>query len=54
MRRHVRAIEGRVVYADGTVEDIDRRWAIDAEERALMLMACAINAFALATLLARV
>jgi hypothetical protein len=54
MRRQVRAIEGRVVYADGTVEDIDRRWAIDAEERALMLMACAINAFALATLLARV
>jgi hypothetical protein len=52
VRREVRAIEGRVVYADGSVEEIDRHWAIEAEERALMLMACAISAFALAALLA--
>lgn len=53
VRRQVRAIEGRVVYADGTVEDIDRRWAIGADERALMLMATAIAALSLCALLAR-
>lgn len=53
VRREVRAIEGRVVYADGDVDDIDRRWAIDADERALMLMSVATCAIAVAALAAR-
>jgi hypothetical protein len=54
VRRQVRAIEGRVVYADGTVEDLDRRWAIDTDERALMFLAAAMMGISLAALLARV
>jgi hypothetical protein len=53
MRRNVRAIEGRVLYTDGTIEDIDRLWAIGADERALMLMAVSISAISGAVLLAR-
>ena len=53
VRRQVRAIEGRVVYADGTVEDIDRRWVLGADERALMLMSVATCAIAVAALAAR-
>jgi hypothetical protein len=54
MRRNVRAIEGRVIYADGAMEDIDRRWAIGPDERALMLMATAVAALSLAVLSLRV
>jgi hypothetical protein len=54
VRRQVRSIEGRVVYADGTVEDIDRRWALAGDEHALMLMAVAVAALSLAVLLLRV
>ncbi len=54
VRRQVRSIEGRVVYADGGMEDIDRHWALVADERALMLMAAAISGISIATLLARV
>jgi hypothetical protein len=53
VRRQVRAIEGRVVYADGTVEDIDRHWVLGADERALMLMSVATCAIAVAALAAR-
>jgi len=53
MRRSVRAIEGRIVYADGAVEDIDRRWAIAADERALMLLSLTIAALVVAVLAAR-
>jgi hypothetical protein len=53
IRRQARSIEGRVVYADGTVEDIDRRWAIAGDEHALMLMAVAMSCISLAALLAR-
>jgi hypothetical protein len=54
VRRQVRSIEGRVVYADGTVEDIDRRWALAGDEHALMLMAVAVAALSLAVLMLRV
>ena len=54
LRRRARSIEGRVVYADGTVEDIDRAWALATDERSLMLMAAAISGLSLAALLARV
>ncbi len=53
IRRQARSIEGRVVRADGTMEDIDRAWALAADERALMLMAAAISGLSLAALLAR-
>ena len=53
VRRQVRAIEGRAVYADGTVEDIDRRWILGADERALMLMAVAIAMLSVGALLVR-
>jgi hypothetical protein len=51
VRRQVRAIEGRVVYADGTVEDIDRHWVLGADERALMLTAMAIAMLSVGALL---
>ncbi len=54
LRRRVRAIEGRLLYGDGSVEDIDRRWALATDERALMLLSLAVPAAAVAALLARV
>lgn len=54
VRRQVRSLEGRALYNDGTTEDIDRRWAIAADERALMLLAGAVVAVAVAALSARV
>jgi len=49
----VRAIEGKAVYANGAVEEIDRAWAIEPLERALMLMALSIVAVSIAALAAR-
>jgi hypothetical protein len=54
VRRQVRSMEGRVVYADGTMEDIGRAWALAADERALLLLAVATAGLSLASLLARV
>ena len=53
LRRRARSIEGRVLYADGSAVDIDRAWALAADERALMLMAAAVVAIAVAALSAR-
>ncbi len=53
IRRRVQSIEGRITYADGTTETIDRRWALAADERALMLMAAAVVCVGVAVLLAR-
>ena len=53
VRRQVRSIEGRVVYADGTMEDIGRAWALAADERALLLLACAMPGLSIAALLTR-
>ena len=53
IRRRVRDIEGRIAYADGTTEEIGRRWALAADEPALMLMAAAVVSVAVAVLLAR-
>jgi hypothetical protein len=53
VRREVRSIEGRIVYADGSVEDIDRTWSLAADERALMLTAAAITGLALGALIAQ-
>ncbi len=53
IRRRVQSIEGRITYADGTTETIDRRWALAADERALMLMASAVVCVGVAVLLAR-
>ena len=53
LRRRAVEIEGRVTYADGTSEEIDRPWALAADERALLLMAIAIVGMSVAALLAR-
>jgi len=54
IRRRVRDIAGVVTYADGSAEAIDRRWALAADERALMLLAAAMVTLSVAALLARV
>ncbi len=46
-------LEGRITYADGTTETIDRRWALAADERALTLLAVAVVAVSVAVLLAQ-
>ncbi len=45
--------EGLVTYADGSTEEIDRRWIVAADERALTLLAAAVAAVSVAALLAR-
>jgi hypothetical protein len=50
MRRRVRAVEGKIVYANGDVEEIDRAWAIAPLERALMLMALTTVTISIAAL----
>jgi hypothetical protein len=52
LRRRARSIEGQVLYNDGTVEDVDRRWATGPDERALLLMSLSIFAGSLAVLVA--
>ena len=54
VRRHTRSIEGRRLEADGTVRDIDRGWALAADERALMMLSLAVPAIAVAALLSQV
>ncbi len=54
VRREVRSIEGQLLQSDGTVEDIDRAWALVPDERALKLMSLAMPALGVAVLLARV
>lgn len=54
VRRQVRSIEGRIVYADGGIADIDRNWALGADELALMFTAGAVAALSLAALFVRV
>ena len=53
IRRNVRSIEGQLLYTDGTAEDIDRHWALAADEPALMLLAASAVAISIAALLAR-
>ena len=53
VRREVRSIEGQLLRSDGTLEDIDRAWALGPDERALKLMSLAMPALAVAPLLAR-
>jgi hypothetical protein len=53
IRRRARDVAGRIAYADGTSDAIDRRWALAADERALTLMAVAIVTASVAALLAR-
>ena len=53
IRREARSIEGRVLRANGTAEDIDRAWALGPDEAALKLMSLAMPALAVAVLLAR-
>ncbi|MEO6197130.1 MAG: hypothetical protein ABIP58_03390 [Dehalococcoidia bacterium] len=50
LRRKVRSIEGTVYHRDGTVEDIDRGWATESDERALLLIAFSIFVGSLAVL----
>ncbi|MDP2673633.1 MAG: hypothetical protein Q8Q00_01855 [Dehalococcoidia bacterium] len=54
IRRRALDITGVVTYADGTSEEIDRRWALAADERALMMLAAGVTAVSVAVLLARV
>ena len=53
VRRRMLSIEGKAVYANGAVEEIDRAWAIEPLERALMLMALAIVTVSVAALALR-
>ena len=53
LRRRVRSIEGRVLYDDGTIGDLDRSWALAADERALLLLSLAVPVAAVAALAAR-
>lgn len=54
VRRQVRSIEGRIVYADAGVEDLDRSWALGVDERALSLMTAATLGISIAALSVRV
>ena len=54
IRRRALDITGVVTYADGSEEEIDRSWALAADERALMLLAAGVTAVSVAVLLARV
>ena len=53
LRRRARSIEGRVLYADGTVEDIDRAWATAPADRALLLLSLGIFLASVSVLVAR-
>jgi hypothetical protein len=53
VRRRVRSIEGRLLYRDGRAEDIDRRWALAVEERALMLLSVGVVVLAAGVLVAQ-
>ena len=53
VRRRVRDITGVVIYNDGSEEQIDRCWALAADERALILLAAAMVTLSAAALLAR-
>jgi len=54
IRRRALDVRGVVGYADGSEEEIDRRWALAVDERALMLLAAAAVVLSAAALLARV
>jgi hypothetical protein len=53
VRRRVRSIEGKAIYVSGAVEEIDRAWAIEPLERALMLMALSVVTVSVAALALR-
>lgn len=53
LRRKVLAIEGTMIYADGNREELDKRWSLAADERALLLLSIAAVLFSLAVLLLR-
>ena len=54
IRRRALDVRGAITWADGSEEEIDRRWALAADERALMLLAAAMVTLSVAALLARV
>lgn len=54
LRRRARSIEGQVLYTDGTVDDIDRRWATAPDERALLLVSGSVFAGSVAVLVASI
>jgi len=53
IRRRVRSMEGEIIYNSGTADQIDRAWALEADERALSLMAVAMVLLSVATLALR-
>ena len=53
LRRRVSNVEGRLIYSDGTVREIDRTWALVADEQALLLVAASVVSFSVAVLMAR-
>jgi hypothetical protein len=53
IRRRAGDVRGVITYADGSEEEIDRRWALATDERALMLLAAAVVTMSVAALLAR-
>lgn len=52
LRRRAKSIEGQVLYHDGAVDDIDRRWATGPDERALLILSGSVFAGSLAVLAA--
>ncbi len=53
LRRRVRAVEGHLLFTDGSVVDVDRAWAIQTQERALQLFSLAMPLLAISILIAR-
>lgn len=52
LRRRARSIEGQVLYHDGTVDDIDRGWATEPDERALLILSGSVFVGSVAILVA--
>ena len=53
MRRHAVSVEGRIVYADGSIEPLSRSYLLAPLERALRALSWSIIVFALGLLVVR-
>ncbi len=53
LRRRARVVTGQVIYASGETREIDRAWAISADESALMLLSAVSALVSIAVLMAR-
>jgi hypothetical protein len=53
LRRRAHVVTGQVIYASGETREIDRAWAISADESALMLLSAVSALLSIAVLVAR-